>query len=161
MLTRRPAGPGVVPGTPVDPYLWAADLASGSERPEEGRSLVKQLGLQAPPGQHSAQASAQLQRPEGNDTFFQVSRWTRTDGWAAPRHSQRSAAFSSVAAQGRQDCGQPSSLLREPITCCSLQSGMQGSAEPGGPQEELEEQDGGKGCMCYAEQWLGARGVGS
>lgn len=70
--------PRCCPWHTCGPHLWGLltwlPILSPLKR---GRSLVKQLGLQAPPGQHSAQASAQLQRPEGNDMFFQVSKWTR------------------------------------------------------------------------------------
>lgn len=137
----------------MDPYLWGLLTWLPVLSPLKKGKPVKQLGLQAP-GQHSAQASAQLQRPEGNDMFFHVSKWTRTDGWAAALPSQICCL---------QQCGWPKvgRTAGSLAHCCESQARAAPSrvacrvcrawGTPGG----AEEQGGGKGCtFMLTGAWL-------
>lgn len=135
----------------------------------------QQPWLQVLPGQHSAQASAKLQGPEGNDTFFPSQQME--PGLMAgrpPLHSRRSAALSSVA--GPRSGGLGGSLAhclesQSRAALCGVECG--GLWSPGGPQDKLEEQGGKKGAdstlellpvterlSCLGSPWRLARPLG-
>lgn len=145
-------------------HLWtptcgAAVLAAYSEPPCKGQEAwlssrssrlpLVSIQLRLPP-------SSRGQR--GMTRFSKSANGPRTEGWAA------TASFSEICClqqcsrpKVRRTPGQPGSLPRKPVTCCSLWSETRGSSEPqktpGGAGE-------GKGwCTSSARLWLCLLGV--